>query len=85
MSIAPRLSHDGRVGLMQPNVTWLNMSVATRLGHSAVAHRTPPRLLRLHLADTVFHDQRLPVGVANRLLNGVQVAGVEDEPNHIRR
>ena len=85
MSIAPRLSHDGRVGLMQPGITCLNMSIATRLECSAVAHRALPCLLRLHLADAVFHDERLTVGVANRLLHGMQVAGVKDESDHVRR
>lgn len=85
MPIAPHLSHAGRVGLMQPGVTCLNMSVATHLGYSAVAHRAPSRLLRLHLADAVFHDERLTVGVADRFLHGMQVAGVEDESNHICR
>lgn len=85
MSIAPRLSHDGRVGLMQPGITCLNMSIATHPGHSTAPYGTPPRLLRLHLADAVFHDECLTVGVADRLLNGMQVAGVEDESNHICR
>ena len=83
MPIAPRLSHGGRVGLMQPGVTRLKRHV--RRNSPRVLSRSPSRLLRLHLADAVFHDERLTVGVANRLLHGMQVTGVEDESNHICR
>lgn len=83
MSIAPHLSHAGRVGLMQPGVTHLKRHV--RRNSPRVLSRSPSHLLRLHLADAVFHNQRFTVGIANRLLNGMQVAGVEDESDQVRR
>ena len=61
------------------------MPGSTHPRYSIAPYRTPPRLLRLHLADAVFHDERLTVGVADCLLHGMQVAGVEDEPDHIGR
>ena len=86
MPIAPHFSHVGRVGLMQPGVTCLKRHV--RRSSPRVLSRSPSHpiaLLRLHLADAVFHDERLTIGVADCLLHGMQVTGVEDESNHICR